>query len=127
MEGSATAFDALHGDGGWLVHTNHYVSPRMWGFEKDPRGTLCSVLRYYRARDLLAAALGRVTLETIMAIQRDHRSAPDSICRHEDDRTANDERVKTLFGSIVNLSSGVAYVSGSPPCETEYRAHALVA
>jgi len=127
MEGSATAFDALHGDGGWLVHTNHYVSPRMWGFEKDPRGTLCSVLRYYRARDLLAAALGRVTLETIMAIQRDHRSAPDSICRHEDDRTANDEHVKTLFGSIVNLSSGVAYVSGSPPCETEYRAHALVA
>jgi len=127
MEGSATAFDALYGEDGWLVHTNHYVSPRMWGFEKDPRGTLCSVLRYYRARDLLAAALGRVTLETIMAIQRDHRSAPDSICRHEDDRTANDERVKTLFGSIVNLSSGVAYVSGSPPCETEYRAYALVA
>jgi isopenicillin-N N-acyltransferase-like protein len=127
MEGSATSFDVLHGDGGWLVHTNHYLSARMRSFERDPRGTLCSILRYNRARDSLNAALGRVTLETILSIQRDHRSAPDSICRHEDDRTPDRERVKTLFGSVVNLTSGVAYVSGSPPCETDYRAFRMAA
>ncbi len=125
MEGSATSFDALYGDGGWLVHTNHYVSPKMWAFEKNPNWTFCSVMRYNRAKHLLTSALGRVTPETIMAIQRDHRSAPDSICRHEDERGPANERTKTLFGSILNLSSGVAYISGSPPCETEYRSYRL--
>ncbi len=121
MEGSATDFEALYGSGGWLVHTNHYVGERMRKYESDPQQKFCSILRYNRARKLLEPHLGRVTPETIMAIQRDHLSRPDSICRHENPADPEADRVKTLFGSILNLTKGEAYISGSTPCTTEYR------
>ncbi len=121
MEGSATDFEALYGHGGLLVHTNHYVGARMAKYEKDPQQKFCSILRYNRAKKLLEAATGRVTPETIMRIQRDHLSQPDSICRHVNPADSEAERVKTLFGSIVNLTTGEVYISGSTPCETEYR------
>ncbi len=125
MEGSATAFDALYCEDGWLVHTNHYLSPKMWKFERNPHTKFCSILRYNRARRLLKPKLGRVTPETLMDIQRDHLGNPDAICRHVNPRDAPEDRTKTLFGSIVNLTTGEAYVSGSPPCETEYRVYRL--
>jgi isopenicillin-N N-acyltransferase-like protein len=121
LEGSATQFEALYGEGGWLVHTNHYVGEKMLRFERNPQEKFCSILRYNRAKKLLGEALGRVTPETIMRIQRDHLSRPDSICRHENPKDSEADRVKTLFGSIVDLTAGTVYVSGSTPCETEYR------
>lgn len=121
MEGSATDFQALYGSDGWLVHTNHYVGEKMVKYERDPQQKFCSIVRYNRARKLLEPHLGRVTPETIMAIQRDHLSRPDSICRHENPADPEAERVKTLFGSILDLTKGEAYVSGSTPCSTEYR------
>ncbi len=125
MEGSATAFDAIYGDDGWLVHSNHYLSPKMLTFERNPHEKFCSILRYNRATKLLRATLGRVSPETIMKIQRDHLSRPDSICRHENLANKEEDRVKTLFGSIVNLTAGEVYISGSTPCETEYRTYRL--
>lgn len=121
LEGSATEFEALYGEGGWLVHTNHYVGETMLRFERDPQEKFCSILRYNRARKLLESALGQVTPETIMRIQRDHLSRPDSICRHENPNDPEADRVKTLFGSIIDLTGSTVYISGSTPCETEYR------
>ena len=123
MEGSATAFEAVYGEDGWLVHSNHYLAPKMWGFETNPHRKFCSIMRYNRARRLLKPALGRVTPETIMEIQRDHLGRPDAICRHVNTKDAPEDRTKTLFGSVFDLTHGVAYVSASPPCETEYRIH----
>ena len=125
LEGSATAFEALYGKEGWLVHTNHYLGERKLRFERNPQEKFCSFLRYNRARKLLGAALGRVTPETIMKIQRDHLSRPDSICRHENPKDGEVDRTKTLFGSIVDLTAGEVYTSGSTPCETEYRVFRL--
>ncbi len=121
LEGSATDFEALYGEGGWLVHTNHYVGAKMLKYERDPHEKFCSILRYNRARVLLEPTLGHVTPETIMAIQRDHLSRPDSICRHANPADAEADRVKTLFGSVLNLTRGQAYISGSTPCSTDYR------
>jgi isopenicillin-N N-acyltransferase-like protein len=125
MEGSATAFDAIYGEDGWLVHSNHYVSPKMLKFERNPSDKFCSIIRYNRATKLLKPALGNVTIETIMKIQRDHFSRPDSICRHENPADKEEDRTKTLFGSIVNLTTGEVYISGSTPCDTEYRTYRL--
>src|SRR3990170_4009933 len=111
VEGSATTFDALYGEDGWLVHTNHYLSPKMWKFETNPHWKHCSVMRYNRARRLLKPFLGHVTPETIMKIQRDHVGKPDSICRHENPANAEADKTKTLFGSVINLTAGEGYVS----------------
>lgn len=127
MEGSATTFDALYGEDGWLVHTNHYLSPKMWKFERNPHEKFCSIMRYHRARRLLKPSLGRVTPETIMAIQRDHVGKPDSICRHVNPSVPDADKDTTLFGSVVNLTKGEVYVSGCTPCETDYRVYRLAA
>jgi isopenicillin-N N-acyltransferase-like protein len=121
LEGSATDYEALYGEGGRLVHTNHYVGAKMLKYENDPQEKFCSILRYNRARKLLEASRGRITPEAIMQLQRDHLSRPDSICRHVNPADSEADRVKTLFGSIVNLTRGEVYISGSTPCETEYR------
>lgn len=125
MEGSATTFDALYGEAGWLVHTNHYLSPKMWKFEQNLHWKFCSIMRYNRARKLMKAALGRVTPQTIMAIQRDHLGKPDSICRHVNPAALDPDKDTTLFGSVINLATGEVYVSGCTPCETEYRVYRL--
>ena len=125
MEGSATTFDAVYGEDGWLVHTNHYLSPKMWKFETNLHTKFCSIMRYNRARRLLKPFLGRVTPETIMAIQRDHVGEPDSICRHENPANGEADKTKTLFGSVINLTTGEVWVSGSTPCSTEYRTYRL--
>ncbi len=127
LEGSATQFEALYGEGGWLVHTNHYLGETMLRFERNRQAKFCSIMRYNRARKLVGHAFGRITPETIMRIQRDHLSRPDSICRHENPKDSEADRVKTLFGSIVDLTAGEAYISGSTPCSTEYRAFRLAA
>lgn len=127
LEGSATDFEALYGAGGWLVHTNHYVGAKMLKYEADPHQKFCSIVRYHRARKLLEPHLGRVTPETIMAIQRDHLSRPDSICRHVNPADSEADACQTLFGSVLNLSKGEAHISGSTPCETEYRLFRLAA
>ena len=98
---------------------------KMLKYEADPHASFCSILRYNRAKKLLEPHLGRVTPETIMAIQRDHLSQPDSICRHVNPADPEADRVKTLFGSILNLTKGEAYISGSTPCTTEYRVFRL--
>ena len=125
LEGSATQFEALYGEGGWLVHTNHYLGEKMLPFERNPHEKFCSIVRYNRAKKLLGEALGRITPETIMKVQRDHLSRPDSICRHENPSDSEADRVKTLFGSIVDLTAGRVYISGSTPCETDYRVFQL--
>ena len=125
LEGSATQFEALYGEGGWLVHTNHYVGETMLRFERDRQAKFCSIMRYHRAKKLMGEALGRVTPESIMRIQRDHLSRPDSICRHENPKDSEADRVKTLFGSIVDLTAGRVYISGSTPCSTDYRVFQL--
>ncbi len=75
----------------------------------------------------MGEAHGRITPETIMRIQRDHLSRPDSICRHENPKDSEADRVKTLFGSIVDLTASEVYISGSTPCSTEYRTFRLAA
>lgn len=125
LEGSATDFEALYGAGGWLVHTNHYVGAKMLRYERDPHQKFCSILRYNRAKKILEPSLGRVTPETIMAIQRDHLSQPDSICRHVNPADPEWDRDQTLFGSILNLTKLEVHISGSTPCTTEYRVYRM--
>ncbi|MGD9962767.1 MAG: C45 family autoproteolytic acyltransferase/hydrolase [Thermoplasmata archaeon] len=125
MEGSATAFDALYGHEGYLVHTNHYLSPKMWRFEDDLHTRMSSIIRYNRASKLFKRHLGQVDLSTFKDIFSDHVGHPESICRHPDPRLGEEDQTMTLFSAVFDLTRKALWVCAGNPCEGEYRKYEL--
>jgi isopenicillin-N N-acyltransferase-like protein len=124
VETSATSHDILYGDGGWLAHTNHYLSPRMRALEAP--GTYAgSHVRLNRARRLLGTQLGEVTVEGLQSILRDHVNYPNSICGHQNLDDPPHEREMTIVSLVMDLSDRVVWAAPGPPCEGEYSAYRL--
>jgi isopenicillin-N N-acyltransferase-like protein len=124
VETSATTHDITYGEQGWLAHTNHYLSPRMKALE-EPGTYAGSNVRLNRARRLLQAQLGNITVESLQALLRDHVNFPDSICAHEDPADSPHERGQTLVSLVMDLTERVLWPAPGPPCEGEYVAYAL--
>ncbi len=121
VEGSATDFELLPlEDEGFLVHTNHYVAPRMRRYEADPAAVFGSVIRYDRARQLVREHLGRLSRRTAQAILADHAHAPYSLCRHLAEGSGTGWRGKTVFSVIVELTRLTLWACWGNPCEGEF-------
>jgi isopenicillin-N N-acyltransferase-like protein len=125
MEGSATTFDAVYAEDGWLVHTNHYLSPKMWKFENNMHTRFSSILRYNRARRLFKKELGKVDLTTFKKVLSDHVGYPESICRHPDTALDIEEQTRTILQVAFNLTERVAWVIYGNPCEGQYKKYEL--
>ena len=121
MEGSATTFDALYAEDGWLVHTNHYLSPRMWKFETNMHTRFSSILRYNRATRLLKKDLGKVELSTFKRVLSDHVGYPESICRHPDPALEIEKQTQSIFSIVCDLTNKVLWLCHGNPCEGEYK------
>jgi isopenicillin-N N-acyltransferase-like protein len=119
IETSATTHDLLYGEDGWLVHTNHYLSPKMKSLEEA--GTYSSSnVRLNRARRLVKAQLGQVTVESLQTVLRDHVNFPDSVCVHEDPDEPLHEREQTLVSIVMDLTARVMWAAPGPPCQGQY-------
>jgi isopenicillin-N N-acyltransferase-like protein len=121
VEGSATTFDALYADEGYLVHTNHYLSPRMWGYELNLHTRWSSIIRYNRASKLFRRHLGQVDITTFKEIFSDHVGFPESICRHPDPALTEDERTMTIFSVVFDLTNKAMWICDGNPCEGQFR------
>ena len=121
LETSATGSAELQADG-WLVHTNHFVSPAMApceaSFEDESR------CRLQRAESLLAAGIARGDdpVELIAAVLRDHANAPDAVCGHPGGREPRPDESVTVASMICDLDNGRLHACAGPPCENPYRA-----
>ena len=124
VETSATTHDLLYGEEGWLVHTNHYLSPKMQALE-EPGTYASSHVRFNRARRLLQEQLGQVTVDSLQMVLRDHVNHPNSICAHENPVDPPLERDLTLASLVMDLTAGVMWAAPGPPCQGDYVAHRL--
>ena len=125
MEGSATTFDALYAEDGWLVHTNHYLSPKMWKFEDDMHTRFSSIVRYNRAKKLFKHELGQVDVSTFKKVFSDHVGYPESICRHPDPALSEEEQTMSIFSVVFDLTNKVAWICAGNPCEGEYKRYEI--
>lgn len=124
VETSATSHEIMYGDVGWLAHTNHYLSSRMQALEAA--GSYAgSHVRLNRARRLLGAQLGRVTVESLQTILRDHVNYPSSVCGHREPKAPPHEQDMTIASLVMDLSNQVMWAAPGPPCEGEYSAYQL--
>jgi isopenicillin-N N-acyltransferase-like protein len=124
VETSAGTHSLVYGEEGWLAHTNHYLSPKMQ--ELEEAGTYSSSnVRLNRARRLLKAQLGQVTVESLQTLLRDHVNYPDSICMHEDPDELPHDQEMTLASLVMDLTERVMWAAPGPPCQGEYGAYRL--
>jgi len=115
VEASATDYEFLYPEEGWLVHTNHYTHPRMKKYELDPREIPGSISRYERARTLMQTRTGPVTLPMLKTFLSDHEAAPVSLCWHDPAG-----KVKTVFSALIDLTELTVEAAVGNPCQGEF-------
>lgn len=121
-------FDVLYPKDGIIVHTNHFVSPRL---PKYPRKDTCkqkfadTFVRLGRADKLLRKKGTDISEKELMDVLKDHVEYPCSICRHDDMRQEPGLRMGTVFSMIVNLTEGKIWFCKGNPCETAYEEYSL--
>ena len=133
VEGSATDFAVLYQNDGYLVHSNHYVHPRMAKYEdvfgkigaRTMENSASTVIRYNRAMRLIRSQLGDVSIDSLAGILRDHVNYPDSICRHARKSDPEHERCKTTYAIIMDLTSKTMHLCVGNPCEEEFKPYRL--
>jgi isopenicillin-N N-acyltransferase-like protein len=124
VETSARSHTLLYGGEGWLVHTNHYLSPSMQEIEQPGR-YIGSHVRYHRARRLLRSQLGTASAASLGELLRDHVNRPNSICGHEDPTEPAHERSQTVISLVMDLTARTLWAAPGPPCEGAFAEHQL--
>jgi isopenicillin-N N-acyltransferase-like protein len=127
LELTATDADFLYGDGGWLVHANHFESPRLRAGDTDLSTSMSTLARAVRARRLLSvAAVDRaVSTGTFRAILRDHTYGAYAICRHAEPTEPPLQRSATCASVIMDLPARTLHLAAGQPCREEYQAFSL--
>jgi isopenicillin-N N-acyltransferase-like protein len=115
VEASATDYELLHPEEGWLVHTNHYTHPRMKKYELDPQEIPGSISRYERARTLMQTRASPVTLPMLKTFLSDHAATPVSLCWHDPAG-----KVKTVFSALIDLTELTVEAAVGNPCQGEF-------
>lgn len=128
LELTATDIDYLYGDSGWLVHTNHFESPRLRGSDTGISSSMSTLARAARARRLLstAARQRKVRLETFESILTDHAYGAYGICRHVDPEEPALQQTATRASVIMDLSERILHVAAGQPCQQEHQTFAFL-
>jgi isopenicillin-N N-acyltransferase-like protein len=106
---------------GAVAHTNHYLEPFMRNFEAP--NWLCHGGSYVRrevASRFLKQNHGRIDLEMIKSITRDHTNHPRSICAHYFKGEKETSAGSTVAGIILDLNRCVMLVCQGNPCQNHY-------
>lgn len=106
-------------EGGALLHTNHYLGPKMY-LAHDCNHMGSSYIRLQRVRALVNAHHGEITVETVKDILCDHAGYPRAICTHEYMKDAPVMRDATNFAIIMDLTDNCIYLAPGNPCENAF-------
>jgi isopenicillin-N N-acyltransferase-like protein len=124
VEVSSRKFEILHGTDGYMVHTNHYLSPIMKEIENEPEELISSRVRYFRANRLLRQNSAH-NMKTLQAIQKDHVNLPNSICNHNIDGIDPLDRESTISALVIDLTSREMQIAWGNPCQNIYHTYHL--
>lgn len=124
VEVSARKFGILYAYDGVMVHTNHYLDPKMQEIEYEPDELIGTRMRHFRAMRLLKRTTSH-SLKTLKSIQRDHMNYPNSICNHVTEDIAPLDREKTINALIIDLTARAMHIAWGNPCEARYQTYYL--
>lgn len=106
----------LHPSDGMVTHSNHFMGPGHGESQLEKIGPN-TLYRAARLRRLLMCAHGRLDLARFREAVTDHFAAPNSICRHPDERQPEATRTMTTGAALIDLEARVMHVADGPPCQ----------
>lgn len=121
IEAVSKESDILSPDGGLLVHTNHFLSSLFVARDEGKARSPGTVLRLWRAHQLLARVKGKCEVADMQAVLSDHIDSPDSICRHSQ-ASADGREMRTNCTVIMEPAHGRLYLAAGYPCSTQLEA-----
>jgi len=119
LELDPAGVDILMPEQGVLVHSNHFIGPRMSLTHPNSAGG-STYVRLQRARQLFCGKCG-LTAADARAALRDHKGYPTSICAHTSmPPPLTVAHGGTNFGLVMDLTHGEAWLAPGNPCENEF-------
>jgi len=110
---------------GVLAHANHYEHTEFQPLDLGLSFMPDSPLRSQRMRQLIAARHGRIDVQEMFEILRDHEGHPSSICRHVDPNVPPALASESRASVVMVPKQGVLWLTIGPPCESEYQEYRL--
>ena len=118
IETSATRYDFKYLQDGIFGHANHYEAPQLQHLDMEPEILPDTLVRSGRMYQLLKAKFGKLDLEALKEVMRDHANYPNSICRHEDPRGGV---YSTLSALIYRPEDRLMLATYGTPCTSPFQ------
>jgi isopenicillin-N N-acyltransferase like protein len=115
--GDFTRLYPLFPDHGVLLHTNHFLSPRIHPVDLSLWAMPSSAVRLQRLR---AGASQAAALDDFRALLADHADYPRGICAHPDPAVHPCEQGATIASVLMDLSAGRLWVAAGNPCQAPH-------
>jgi isopenicillin-N N-acyltransferase-like protein len=115
--GDFTRVYPLFPDQGLLLHTNHFLSPRLHPVDVSLWAMPSSAVRLQRLR---AGAQTCATLDDFRALLADHADYPHSICSHPDPADHPLEQGATIASVLMDLTARRVWLAAGNPCQIPY-------
>jgi len=115
--GDFTRLYLQYPDHGLLLHTNHFLSPRLHPVDVSLWAMPSSAVRLQRLR---TAASGPAALDDFRVLLADHADYPHSICSHPDPNDHPLEQGATIASILMDLSAGRLWLAPGNPCQVPY-------
>ncbi len=104
-------------DQGLLLHTNHFLSPRLHPVDVSLWAMPSSAVRLQR---LQAGPQTPATLDDFRALLADHADYPHSICSHPDPDDHPLEQGATIASVLMDLNARRVWLAAGNPCQVPY-------
>jgi len=122
LEAAPRHLRALESENGCLVHTNHFLDPDALGISEPPSEKRPHSVQRRQRMTALLHETSPTSLEDLRRLLSDHEGFPQaSICRHEDESVAPEERYITVTSALMDLDALELFLSDGPPCQGDYQ------
>ena len=122
--GDFTRLYPLYPEHGMLVHTNHFLSPRLHPVDLSLWAMPSSAVRLQRLRafrDAVRPGDRDWTLEEFRVLLADHADYPYSVCAHPEPGVHPCEQGATIASVLMDLTAGRMWVAAGHPCQARHQ------
>lgn len=108
-------------DDGVILHTNHFLTPRLHARDVSTWAMPDSPFRLERLRAATRATGATLSLDDFRGMLADHANFPSGVCCHPDPRLGRLEQGATVASVLMDLDERTMWVADGHPCTVEYR------
>ena len=116
--GDFTRLYPLFPEDGVLLHTNHFLAPRINPVDLSLWAMPDSAVRLQRLRAAMTAK--PPTLDDFRTLLADHADYPNSVCAHPDPADHPREQGATIASVLMDLNTRQLWLAAGHPCQVPY-------